>query len=162
MEQVRLEVDISKLGWRRLEVVGGGEVVVGQSTDTLEGQFDLSQSLHAEVADLRLYDAALTPAQIKSFTGCVKDEMLLQTPVLMSLEQGSFEVRGPTEEIEVAAAEVCGSRKTSFAMLFPRKKNFKDSLYWCEKLRGGVALPASGPENKDIYDRWAAQWSAQV
>ncbi|XP_045119593.1 uncharacterized protein LOC123509383 isoform X2 [Portunus trituberculatus] len=154
IEQVGLEVDISKLGWRRLEVEGGGEMTVGQSANTLEGQFDLSQSLHAELADLRLYDIALTTAQIESFTGCFKDELLLQTPVLMSLEQRSFEMRGPTEEIEVSVAEVCGKSKTSFAMLFPRKKNFKDAVYWCEKFRGQVALPTSGPENQDIFNRF--------
>ncbi|KAK8394760.1 hypothetical protein O3P69_005914 [Scylla paramamosain] len=154
MEQVGLEVDISKLGKRGLEVEGGGEMTVGQSANTLEGQFDLSQSLHAEVADLRLYDTALTTAQIESFTGCFKDELLLQTPELMSLEQGSFEVRGPTEEIEVSAAEVCGSSKKSFAMLFPKKKNFKEAVYWCEKFRGQVALPTSGPENQDIFNRF--------
>lgn len=153
-------MDISKLGWRRLEVEGGGEMTVGQSANTLEGQFDLSQSLHADVADLRIYDIALTTAQIESFTGCFKDELLLQTPELMSLEQRSFEIRGPTEEIEVSAAEVCGSSKTSFAMLFPRKKNFKDAVYWCEKFRGQVALPASGPENQDIFNRCISPRSA--
>lgn len=148
-----MKVDVSRLGWRRLEVVGGGEVVVGQSTDALEGQFDLSRTFHGDVADLRLYDVALTLAQIKSFSECLRDELLLQTPALMSLEQGSFEARGPTEETEVAAAEVCGDGKKSYAMLFPQKKNFNDALTWCEKLRGEVALPASGPENQEIYNR---------
>ena len=153
MEEVRLEVDVSKLGWRRLEVMGGGELVVGQNIDTLEGQFDLSQSLHADVADLHFYDVALTRTQIVSFTGCIKDQLFLQTPALMSLEQGSFELRGPTEKMEVAVTEVCGGGKTSFAMLFPRKKNFKDAVYWCEKFRGKVALPSTGYENQDIFNR---------
>lgn len=148
-----LKVDVSRLGWRRLEVVGGGELVVGQSTDSLEGQLDLSRTFHGDVADLRLYNVALTLAQIKSFMGCLKDGLLLQTPALMSIEEGSFEALGPTEEMKVSAAEVCGAEKKSFTMLFPQKKNFNDALDWCKKLRGGLALPASGQENQNIYNR---------
>lgn len=153
MEQVPLKVDVSRLVGRRLEVTGGEVVVVGQNTDALEGMLDVSRTLHGDVADLRLYDVALTLAQIRSFMGCLKDGLLTQTPALVSLEQGSFEARGPTQEMEVPAAEVCGGGRKSFAMLFPQKKNFNDALTWCEKLRGALALPASGPENQDIYNR---------
>lgn len=153
VKQVPLKVDLSRLWKRRLEVAGGGELVVGQNTDALEGQFDLSRTFHGDVADLRLYDVALTLPQIRSFMGCFKDDLLLQTSALVSLEQGSFEVRGPTEEMEIAVTEVCSSGKNSFAMLFPQKKNFNDALTWCEKLRGRLALPTSGSENQDIYNR---------
>lgn len=153
VEQVPLKVDVSRLEGRRLEVTGGEVVVVGQNTDALEGMLDVSRTLHGDVADLRLYNVALTLAQIRSFMGCLKDGLLTQTPALVSLEQGSFEARGPTQEMEVPAAEVCGGGRKSFAMLFPQKKNFNDALTWCEKLRGALALPASGPENQDIYNR---------
>lgn len=138
MEQVPLKVDVSRLGRRWLEVTGGEKLVVGQNTDSLEGMLDISRTLHGAVADLRLYIVAFTLAQIRSFMGCLKDDLFLQTSALVSLEQGSIESRGPTEEMEVAAAEVCGGGRKSFAMLFPQKKNFNDALTWCEKLRGAL------------------------
>ncbi|KAK3890848.1 hypothetical protein Pcinc_005210 [Petrolisthes cinctipes] len=147
-------VEVNMAAWEELVMKGGegARMVMG---NILNEQFDLSHTLHAEVADLRIYSFPMDISQMRSFATCGLDEeeASLPSPVL-SLAQGNFNVSGPTEEMEVDEGEVCGGHHgDAFMMLFPEKQNFQDAVSWCLKLRGNLALPSTSQENKQLYDR---------
>lgn len=149
-------MDVKVAAWEVLEMEGGegARLVMGQSLN-LDGQFDLSHTLHAEVADLRIYNFPMDVSQMRIFASCGLDEVAasLPSPVL-SQAQGNFKVKGPTEEMEVDEDKVCGGHHNDAAiMLFPEKQNFKDAMSWCLKLRGTVALPRTSRENIQLFDR---------
>lgn len=153
-------MDVNVAAWEVLEMEGGegARLVMGQELN-LDGQFDLSHTLHAEVADIRIYNFPMDASQMRTFASCGLDEVeaTLPSPVL-SQAQGNFKVKGPTEEMEVDEEEVCGGHQDdAFMMLFPEKQNFKDAVSWCLKLRGTVALPRTSQENIQLFNRYVRQ-----
>ncbi|XP_042216601.1 glycine receptor subunit alpha-2-like [Homarus americanus] len=62
-------------------------------------------------------------------------------------------IKGQTQLFNISEDEVC-RHIPGYTMLFPEKKTFIDSISWCDKLRGDIALPTSLENNIQIFDKF--------
>ena len=148
-----LNVPGSELGpGERLEVRGGGRLVVGQKLYSLDGDFIVLETLDGEVGDWRLYDMALEVDQMKSLLRC-RDLGDLRAP-MMDLSSGHFEVLGPTSVRNITLSDICSDRVTGFYLFFPQKTTFSRAYSWCRKLKGSLILPEGGASNAYFFDRF--------
>ncbi|XP_050706082.1 uncharacterized protein LOC126991371 [Eriocheir sinensis] len=138
----------------RLEVRGGGRLVVGQKLYSLAGDFIVLETLDGEVGDWRLYDIALEPAQMKELLAC-RDVNDLRTPMI-DLWSGHFKVLGPTARRNITLAEICSDRVSGFYLFFPQKTAFSNAFSWCRKLKGNLILPQENVTNAYFFDRFVS------
>ncbi|XP_070000776.1 uncharacterized protein [Penaeus vannamei] len=133
-------------------ILPGGRVVLGQEQDTPEGGFYLDQVFHAEVADFSFYDGLLTEEESKSFLSCAKN--IDRDPLLyVDEEMTIFTMVGDTEVSAITEEDLCFESR-EFAIAFPFRRNFYDSMSWCNTLKGYIVLPSSAEENKYLHDKF--------
>lgn len=133
-------------------ILPGGRVVLGQEQDTPEGGFYLDQVFHAEVADFSFYDGLLTEEESKSFLSCAKN--IDREPLLyVDEEMTIFTMVGDTEVSAITEEDLCFESR-EFAIAFPFRRNFYDSMNWCNTLKGYIVLPSSAEENKYLHDKF--------
>lgn len=148
-----MKADLSWLApGQRLEVRGGGRMVVGQEMDSPEGDFDVVQSLDGVIVDYKLYDVALSKAQMEDILTC-QNTARLRKPII-DLEGDSLAVKGPTESLYVSEDVVCAEEEPRVTMLFPYRLNFYNADYWCRNLKGSLFLPQSDEFNTRMYDEY--------
>lgn len=136
----------------RLEVVGGGRLVVGQKLYSLAGDFIVLETLDGEVGDWRLYDTALEASQMKALLTC-REVPKLQEP-LVDLHSGHFKAVGWTSMGNISLSELCSDRVTGFYLFFPQKTIFTKAYSWCRKLKGNLVLPEDPATNARFFDRF--------
>lgn len=154
VSQVRLNVSEGQpVPGPRLQIEGGGRLVVGQKLYSLEdhGGFNVLEALDGEIADYRIYDMALRLDQIEDWMKCKQVD--LGTPPLIDLENSTLQVKGYVEEGTVTLGEICGNHVPGFTIFFSEKMNFHDASTWCNKIKGDLILPRSSEEN---YRFWEA------
>nr|XP_045619273.1 uncharacterized protein LOC123771045 [Procambarus clarkii] len=151
--ELHLELPTSLLGPDpRLEVRGGGRLVVGQRLYSMQGDFILKENLDGEVADYRIYDVALGQEQMKKLLSC--SDLPGLKPPLIDLENGVLKVKGPTETRNISTKELCGNYISGFYLFFSGKMFFKDANSWCKKLKGELILPEDDEVNAYLFDRF--------
>ncbi|XP_050704351.1 uncharacterized protein LOC126989800 [Eriocheir sinensis] len=138
----------------RLEVVGGGRLVVGQKLYSLAGDFVVLETLDGEVGDWRLYDTALEPVQMKELVAC-REVSDLRAPII-DLGSGHFKVLGHTTRRNITLAEICSDRVSGFYLFFPQKTAFSKAFSWCRKLKGNLILPQENVTNAYLFDRFVS------
>uniref|UniRef100_A0A0N7Z9T0 C-type lectin domain-containing protein n=1 Tax=Scylla olivacea TaxID=85551 RepID=A0A0N7Z9T0_SCYOL len=150
---VKLEMPGPEMSSRtRMEVVGGGRLVVGQKLYSMDGDFIVLETLDGEVGDWRLYDTALDLDQMKTLLSC--REVTDLRPPMIDLSSGHFKVLGPTIRRNITLAEICSDRVTGFYLFFPQKMIFKHAYTWCIKLKGNLILPEDSESNAYFFDRF--------
>lgn len=141
-----------------LKIRGGGYMCVGQEQDRPGGGFNKDQCLDGELADYRVFDEALTTAQMESYISvCNQKEEnkvgLLPNPIV-TLLNGHLELLQPGVNSTVSTEEICLNFKYGFVLLFPQRGTFFDALSWCENVNGNLTLPANEVENNELFDRF--------
>lgn len=149
VSQVRLNAS----GSPRLQIEGGGRLVVGQKLYSLadDGGFNVLEALDGEIADYRIYATALRPDQIEDWMSCKQVDA--GTPPLIDLENSTLQVKGYVEEGTVTTGEICGNHAPGFTIFFSEKMDFDDANTWCNKIKGDLVLPRNSEEN---YRFWEA------
>ncbi|XP_042884699.1 uncharacterized protein LOC122261219 [Penaeus japonicus] len=156
-KDVPFTVAESKLGpGEELNIRGGGCLTVGQEQDSLGGGFNKDQTIDGEIADYRIFDSALTRAQMESLVSCDEEggtADLVLAP-LIDLYSGHFELLKPAVNTTLSLEEVCLNFRYGFVMLFPHQKVFDSARSWCDNVKGNLILPANEQENIELYDRF--------
>lgn len=152
--EVPLDVNAEGFGVSgRLEVEGGGRLVVGQNLNSVEGDFNPLEFLDGSVADYRLYGKALSSSQLEEWTAC-KDVPGAPSP-LVSLSDGRLTEVGDVESRDIAVRQVCGNDAPEFSVFFAEKMDFVLANSWCKRLGGNLALPRNAPDNKLMWNATA-------
>lgn len=145
---MRLNATEDQLGpGARLHIAGGGRLVVGQKIYSFEdhGGFNVLETLDGEVADYRIYDAALSPEQIRDWMSC--EAVDLGRSPLIDLDNSRLQMKGFVEAETVTLGEICGNYVPGFTIFFSEKMDFDDANTWCNKIKGDLILPHSSEEN---------------
>lgn len=137
---------------QQLEVKGGGRLVVGQEMDSIEGDFDVDQSLDGVVADYRFYDVALDAEEMSDLVNCRSTRN--EREPLLDLRNGKLMVEGPTRTLNVTEREVCEQRDVRFDLLFPQRMNFENAVKWCTNLKSTLSVAKSNKDNIYMYDNY--------
>ncbi|KAG7155932.1 Neuronal pentraxin-2-like 2 [Homarus americanus] len=146
-------IDQSKITpGRRVQVQGGGRLIIGQEQDGKEGKYDITQAMDGEIADYKFYNVLLTPEELLNFTTCA-GPLPATTPPLLTLDDSRLEIKGPTAKTNISEEEIC-QNLTSYLLLIPEKVEFQESITTCNKLRGTLALPKNAVENINIIEQF--------
>lgn len=137
-----------------MEVEGGGRLVVGQSLNSVEGDFNSLGFLDGSVADYRLYANALTSSQLAGWAAC-KDVPGAPSP-LVSLRDGRLTEVGDVEAGDIAVRQVCGNEVPEFSVFFAEKMDFISSNSWCTRLGGNLVLPRNAFDNELMWNATAS------
>ncbi|XP_071549993.1 uncharacterized protein [Panulirus ornatus] len=154
LQEHDLNIERSRIR-KRLEVAGGGRLIVGQELDSIKGEFDIAQAMDGEVTDYRLYDVALTPEELVMFTSCREEEpsSLPSREPLITLDNGRLEPQGMVTNTSLVMSEIC-RRVYSYEILIPKKDTFNNTVIFCRKLKATVAVPKDAEENRMIFNKF--------
>lgn len=145
-----MNISMEKLGPSKLlEVKGGGRLVIGQNLGSIDGDFNVLEALDGDIADYRLYDAALSAEQLKEWNNC-KDQTITLPP-LVSLDNGVLIEVGDVVLSNITVREVCGGNFANFYLFFTEKMDFQRARSWCNTLEGKLSLPATKSENERMW-----------
>ncbi|XP_047495013.1 uncharacterized protein LOC125043107 [Penaeus chinensis] len=139
-------------------ITGGGRLVFGQELDSLDGGFDINQSLDGQLVDLRIYDVALTVEEMRNFVEC-DAEKISHTPIL-TLDSDVLEVKGSTLLSRRPEEEVC-QNKPYRTMFFPESRSKDEASLWCRMFKGSLSVPSNAEENKSIRDAISSTFKTQ-
>ncbi|XP_042894286.1 uncharacterized protein LOC122268092 [Penaeus japonicus] len=134
-----------------LEVRGGGRLVVGQDLDSIDGGFDINQSLDGTIADYRLYDVALSIEEMSDFINFTNPEG--STKPLLDLVNGKLQSIGSVLMLNITEHEI--RKEVPWRnILFPYKMDYASAVTWCRKIKGTLSVPRSEEENIWMYDNF--------
>lgn len=153
--EIRLNVSGTHMApGQRLQVKGGGRLVVGQKLYSLDedGGFIVLETLDGAIADYRIYDVALSPEQIRAWMRC--RELGVARPPLIDLANGRLRKKGFLREYTVTLDEICGNYVPGFSIFFSEKMNFHNAHTWCRTIKGNLILPRSAEENLDYWTKF--------
>ena len=126
-------------------------MVVGQDLDNIDGGFSISQTFHGYLADYQIYDIALLRPAMSDFINC-NDISAIYLPLInLNENMTTLTLKGDTDVFLESDTEICNS-ESQVLLLFPEKKNFKDSVSWCSTLKGALYLPNSNKDNKKSFE----------
>lgn len=145
-----MNITVEQLGPRRvLEVQGGGRLVVGQNLGAVDGDFNVLEALDGDIADYRLYNAALSSEQLKDWNDCSDSSITL--PPLVSLDNGKLKEVGDVAMMNVTQSALCGGNFDTFYLFFTEKMEYPVANAWCGKIEGALSLPRDEAENKMMW-----------
>lgn len=135
---------------KRLEVRGGGRLVVGQKLYSVNGTFMIFETLDGEVGDWRLFDQALPAETMRALTKC--QEVPDIPRALIDLLSGHFEVVGDTLTYNTTVTDMCDTGDDQFFLFFPQRMSYKNAKSWCSKIKGNIVLPRGDDTNAYLVD----------
>lgn len=139
-------------GGERLEVRGGGRLVMGQDLDSLEGSFNVRQSLHGDIADFVIYPQALDSDALKLYTKCGQLETGEVEPIIyFNSDMTMFKVLGSTSVSKISLDDLCRQDESRLIMV-TQTMDFSSSYTLCSILKGRLAVPKNEEENTKIYN----------
>lgn len=136
---------------KRLQVRGGGRLVMGQDIDSMEGSLNVRQAMHGDVADFILYPHAFDSDALMSYVKCGQLETKTVKPIFSFNTMTKFKVLGSTRVSKISLDDMC-NQKSGTMIMIPEKMNFRSSYTLCLKIKGRLAVPETAEENAKIFD----------
>lgn len=138
---------------KKLQVRGGGRLVMGQDIDSLEGSLNVRQAMHGDVADFILYPYAFDSEALMSYVKCGQLESNSVKTIFSFNTMTKFKVLGSTRVSQISLDDICNQEFGTMIMI-AEKMNFQSSYTLCSKIKGRLAVPETAEENAKIFDEF--------
>lgn len=130
------------------KIRGGGLFYLGQDQDDYGGGFNEDQSMNVVVADLRLYDRLLSEEEAKSFVKC--EDKISFTPLMDFSNVERDWILNGSVEVQTISTDVICSNKSSFQLMFPEPRLFREAFKLCNITEGKLVVPTNQQENNEL------------
>ncbi|XP_066941401.1 LOW QUALITY PROTEIN: uncharacterized protein [Macrobrachium rosenbergii] len=131
-------------------VKGGGRFVMGQNIN-LDAEWDVTQSVHGELVDFRLYNHDVPVNMMQDYVACKPDPIPFEPLYAYGQNESELILKGKTKSFSIALSEVCRPRN-GYITLFPERMTFEEAFNRCNYLRGDMGVPRSKEENTRLFD----------
>ncbi|XP_069985577.1 uncharacterized protein [Penaeus vannamei] len=121
-----------------------GTLILGQEQDTLAGDFAPSQVLQGDIAQVSVWDRALSAGEVEGLASC-RDA---GRGNVFSLDSFKVDVSGDAPATRVALKELC--RTSPQYLVLPEKRSVPSSLAQCRLLNATMTAPNSSEENRRL------------
>ncbi|KAK7072231.1 hypothetical protein SK128_020363 [Halocaridina rubra] len=128
-----------------LEILGNGNLLLGQEQDSFDGGFSVEQTYEGKLANFFIFAEALDQSHLIQFTKC-KLEVPVEPIVSFKMIDRDWEIYDNVRVFEVETQEICGiPPKTQIS--FPERRTLEESKRFCRMLKGKIAAPENEEEN---------------
>ncbi|XP_069940830.1 uncharacterized protein [Cherax quadricarinatus] len=134
------------------KVRGGGRFLVGQNYNPA-AFYVVSESLHGDLADFRLYNVALSLKHLQEFVACESYVDLPSPLYSFDVNMSNFHLSGDILVYNMNLFDVC-TPSTDVAMIVPERVDFDRAKAMCSYFTGGIVVPTNNEENEAIYDKF--------
>ncbi|XP_068216480.1 uncharacterized protein [Palaemon carinicauda] len=131
-------------------VKGGGRFVMGQNIN-LDAEWDVTQSVHGELVDFRLYNRDVPIPMMKDYVACKPDAIPFEPIYAYGQNESALILKGKSESFSIELSEVCRPRR-GYITLFPERMPYDEAFNRCEYLKGDLGVPRSEEENRRLFD----------
>ena len=100
------------------------------------------------ITDLNIWSSIFSSEEVREWSDCKSEN----PADILSWENAEFKLYGDIQTIEVEKKEICLNKNSKRFMAFNEKMNFIDSVKFCEKLGGEIAVAEDFETLKNIQN----------
>ena len=120
--------------------------VIGQEPDRFNGGYDSAQLFNGEIAELNMWNTALSKRQVEKLSNC----SLHTKGNIIAWEENRFIMNQVRTEKLKSLSEFCNRNKE--LIIFPEKRSFEDAKNLCDIHGGQLVVPRNAKEERNIID----------